>query len=288
MNLSRLFLFFFIFLFLSISTASATWLNVTAENKNTLEAITNFTVTINGTTESSVNGSVNYTIGLGTHLVIVQAAGYYANAKYVIVIGNQSEVFSLTPHGTFDLPHYVQFIVQSMNGTRYPDVLVTVYDDFGTYAIYSGLTGGDGAFGCQLIEDRRYNITFYKSPDIDFNRIIYPVDIKYIIYIEQNVTFTTVNITNTTLTNYTTVYTNRSWSLQNLTSTDLNSSIGLGPLGQGIISSGVVWVVVGAGGVGAAVAVSVVLAMLGIVSWVMVIFCVITVIALYVLQEKIG
>lgn len=265
-------------------------INITARNAYTLEPITSFTLKIYEDdllyyAEYVTDGDANLTIAPKYYLGIVRAPGYYASIKYIPSAGmcGTNEVFDLIPISNRTTPHVVKFIVQSMNGTRYSNVNTLVFDETNKSLLW-GITGSDGSVVFTLVPDRRYRLDFTNSEhEINLTRWLYPVDTLYMIYIEDSFTFTTINVSSN-LTNYTEVTTNRSWSLQNLTSMNLTSSIGLGPLGQGIVAGSVNWMVVGFGGPAAAIAVIIFMGVMGIVSWAMVILCCAVSISIYILQ----
>ena len=182
---------------------------------------------------------------------------------------------------------YVSFILQSLNGTRYSDVVTTVYIGDAVTPYATGITGDDGAVVFHLDKHVKYRITFIDAAQgISETRTLYPLSNQYYIYIDGSLTFEPGNVS-TELTNYTTNYTTRPWSIQNMTAIELNSSIGLGLLGQGIIASIVLWVVVGAGGPVTGFACMAGLCMMGVISWVMLLFVGMCCVSIAILGSKI-
>ena len=74
---------------------------------------------------------------------------------------------------------YVKFTVQSIFGTTYSNVVVSVYEDDGLVAEKIGTTGSDGSVTFLLKKDQKYRITFIKaSNDIDKEITLTPGESK--------------------------------------------------------------------------------------------------------------
>lgn len=272
--------------------------------------LSTFTVTAdsgsNSITQTVTNGTVSFTTSEGLYYITASASGYYGAAGYYLITADRNIEFSLTPYtntngslvnipgfGSQRYLHYVQFIPQRINGTRYAGILAnyTATDSNGSTLTGSGTTGSDGIVGFEMTQNLSYTITFTNaSLGIDKTITVYPISDVYTVCIDTNCTntFVTGSITNATLTNYTTNYTSKPWSVQNLTNTTLTSDIGLGPTGQGILAGITMWFVVGAGGPVTAIVSMAILAWLGIVTWVMLLFVTMTAISVYVLRGWLG
>ena len=185
--------------------------------------------------------------------------------------------------------HYVEFIVTNSTGALCGGVSVSAKwtDSSGAPLQIEDITGSNGAAVFNMTQDVRYTMTFiHTEHGINETRVLYPIDSRYYIYINESYTYDPGNVS-TELTNYSTTNTSRGWAFHNLTSTDLNSTIGLGMLGQGIVASTAIWVIVGAGGPTTAFAAITAMAALGIVTWILALFCGMTTVALYILGGKI-
>lgn len=251
--------------------------------------ILNFTASVNGMTTTVGDGDAEFYLYWGLYTVTATSTSYYSSSENVLVDQNRSVEISLTPIVTkyYDPRHYVEFILTALNGTRYPNVEVNVYIGDSVTALHTNTTDTLGSVVFELDQDVKYRLTFIDATlGINEEIEVFPIDVRYYVYIDESITFDPGNVS-TNLTNYTVNYTTRPWSLQNLTSAEVNSTIGLGLLGQGIVASIVMWVVVGAGGPAVGIIAVSGMAMLGIVSWIMVLFCGMTTVSLYILGSKI-
>ena len=265
-------------------------LTVTAVNSQTGTAIQSFTAVTETESINTANGSAVFSLGYGLYYVQVAATGYYPSFGYAFLDENEPLEVELTPTSIYYAPHYVKFTVKTPCGTLYSGVDVNVYlgDAATQYDCYkNGTTGTDGAVVFMMTETTRYTMTFiHTEHGINETRVLYPIDSRYYIYINESYTYDPGNVS-TELTNYSTTNTSRGWAFHNLTSTDLNSTIGLGMLGQGIVASTAIWVIVGAGGPTTAFAAITAMAALGIVTWILALFCGMTAVSLYILGGKI-
>lgn len=267
-------------------------LTIAARDASTSSPLSTFTTTVDGTQTLTTNGTTTHSLDYGIYLVSVGADDYISASEYTLMIMDRSIELSLSRYsddtgGIYYQSHYVEFILTSLNGTRYPDVAVNVYVEDNVTALYTDTTGSLGSVVFEMDQNVKYRLTFIDAIlGINEEIELFPIDIKYYVYIDESITFGAENVS-TDLTNYTVNYTTRPWSLQNLTSAEINSTIGLGLLGQGIVASVVLWVVVGAGGLAVGFISICALAMLGIVTWIMVLFCTMTAISLYILGSKI-
>lgn len=184
--------------------------------------------------------------------------------------------------------HHVSFTLMSRNGTRYPGADVNVYIGDSVTPYLTDITGDDGAVVFQLYQHMRYRITFINSTEgISETRILFPIDSKYYVYLEEgDLAFDPGNVSSD-FTDHFVNFTNRSWSIQNMTSIEANSSIGLGLLGQGIVAGIVIWIVIGAGGIGTGFVAVCILAMLGVIHGYMILFIAMCAVSLYILGSKV-
>lgn len=264
--------------------AEAATYNVTVYVKDmSAQPILNSTVTL-GTEQTATDGStIFYDILEGYHNVYCEASGYQS-ASFVI---NLTSDLDLTTYLSNESAGGHLTTIQFFNGlVAADDILVEVFYD--SVTISSAYTGGDGRVAFWLESNRLYTIRANQS----CNYSLMPAYNKYAWQLCDQAGYVWTNESvNTTLTNYTTDYSDEPWSLQNLTGEWLETELGLEPLGQGILSSIVVWVVMGFGVLSNAVigvGVLAVLAILGIVSWIIVLFCGMTIVALYILRGGIG
>jgi len=268
-------------------------LTIKARDYTTTAMLSNFTAYKGGVDTQSVNGSIIYPVDYGIYTISVQATNYYPSQKTIFVSEDKEVIFDLAPVSsttssviTYSSLHAIRWIVLALNGTRYPGVNVT-----STQAgnVSTALTGTDGSVVFWMNSTLYYDLTFIKtSQGINLTWSGYPYDGTYFIYTNGTIVFVPTAITNTTLTNYTIQYTNESWSLQNLTGTYLTSSMGLGPTAQGILVGTLSYVIAGAAGPVGIVLSMCILALLGIITWVMVLFVAMTILALYVLLGGVG
>ncbi len=287
-------------------------LTVKAQDASTTVPLTEFTTCILGNCTATTNGSTIYKLYYGVYYISASATGYYANGKTIILTADTTETIQLTKTPTSypiyqGTPHNVKFIVQDVNGIRKSGVNVTAQGygttlgdwawlkgllgiDYSTYplqnASMSGFTGTDGSITFLMVETIYYKMDFVNiSAGINHTEWVYPKDEVYPITV-GTLTYAMVNVTPyANVSTYNVTYTDRVWSLQNFTSLYLNSSIGLGTMGQGILTGIILWVVVGAGGVLTTIFVSGVLVLLGVLSQVTLLFFILTAVSVYLLTK---
>ncbi len=259
-------------------------LTITATDSSTGAPLTSFAATVEDETISTTTGSAVYTLDYGLYYVTVASNGYYSSSVYAFLDEDESLELELTPTASqYYAPHNVKFTVM-FEGATCEGVEVTANCTTGAM---DKITGTDGAVVFEMTETTRYTMTFiHTGHGIDETRVLYPIGNHYYIYINESYTYDPGNVS-TELTNYSTTNTSRDWAIHNLTSHDLNSTIGLGMLGQGIVASTAIWVIVGAGGPATAFAAIAAMAALGIVTWILALFCGMTTVALYILGGKI-
>lgn len=163
-------------------------------------------------------------------------------------------------------------------------VLVTKYGSSDTVA--SDTTGTDGAISVKLLKTQRYNVTITSpiSNNTTGTWTGYPQQTNYAVPVGSGTSggqpYNASSWTNTTSPG-------TAGGISNFTSTYLNSSIGLGLMGQGILVGITSWFVVGAGGGLAALAVLFAYVYLGLISMVSLIIMTFTMISIYILRGKI-
>lgn len=272
---------------------------VIAKDSLTYATISSFTATFNGIEKSTTSGSIAFdNISYGLYSLEVSATGHYSSTSSVLVVDDSTTTVYLGSTvadstdpgaGTYYPPHYVEFIVTNSTGVLYEGVTVsaTWIDSLGATMQMDDVTGTNGAAVFNMTQNLQYTMTFiHTGHGISETRVLYPIGNLYYIYINESYTYDPGNVS-TELTSYSTTNTSRDWAIHNLTSTDLNSTIGLGMLGQGIVASTAIWVIVGAGGPATAFAAIAAMAGLGIVTWILALFCGMTTVALYILGGKI-
>ena len=262
-------------------------LTVTATDATTSSPLSTFSTTVDGTLINTDNGTTTHYLDYGLYLVTAGAEGYMASSEYALMIMDRSIEFSLSREDSqneynLDYAHYVKFILTSLNGTRYSDVTVTVSDG------QTGITDDEGGVGFEMSQNTSYTLTFVNlSQGILFSRTLYPVESLYYVYLEESVGFSTGNVS-ANLTDFNITYFNDSFSLQNITGSYLTSTMGFNAMSQGIIAGFVIWIVIGAGGPFTAIVAGIVMAIQGVLSWVVVLLITMTIIAIWILEGHIG
>ncbi len=287
-------------------------LTVSTQDASTTVPLTEFTTCILGNCTATTNGSTIYKLYYGVYYISASATGYYANGKTIILTADTTETIQLTKTPTSypiyqGTPHNVKFIVQDVNGIRKSGVNVTAQGygttlgdwawlkgllgiDYSTYPLQntsmSGFTGTDGSITFLMVETINYKIDFVNaSAGIEHTEWIYPKDGEYVITV-GTLTYAMVNVTPyANVSTYNVTYTGKAWSVQNYTSEYLNSSIGLGTMGQGITTGIVLWVFVGAGGALTTILASGILVFLGVLSEVTLLFFILTAISMWILTR---
>lgn len=269
-------------------------LTVKAKDVSTHATIMSFSMVFEeGATYETTEGFVNITTGIGIYKVEVTADGYYVGIDYATVIDDTELTLYLVPieesgEGIYYPSHYVSFLVQSITGERYEGINTTVYIAADSNAIYSDVTGSDGVVGFELNETTLYRLTFVNATQgINEEFTLYPIDTEYIVIVSSSISFDPgtpdINLTNTTIQ-----YTNQSWSVQNLTGDYLSTTLGISHTGQGVIAATICWATATiACGVPTLIVLGI-LAQLGVVSWIMVLFTGMTMLSIYILGGKIG
>jgi hypothetical protein len=248
-----------------------------------------------GATYETTEGFVNITTGIGIYKVEVTADGYYVGIDYATVIDDTELTLYLVPieesgEGIYYPSHYVSFLVQSITGERYAGINTTVYiaADSNSTAIYSDVTGSDGVVGFELNETTLYRLTFVNATQgIGESFTLYPIDTEYIVIVSSSISFVT-ETPDTNLTNTTVEYTNQTWSIQNLTGDYLSTTLGISHTGQGVIAATICWATCTVACGVPTIAVLAILAQLGVVSWILVLFTGMTMLSIYILGGKIG
>ncbi len=265
-------------------TAQAYFVNVSVKNM-AAQPILNATVTLDSTQMTATLGYTNFTsIAAGTHNLLAEAYNYQS-ASFVIDLTSDlylsAYLSNQTAGGRITVIQFYYGLYPAKN------ILTKVY--YNESLTSSKYTGDDGRVAYWLESSKTYRI----NANISCNYSIVPGFDAYAFQMCDAAAYKWSNETvDTNLTNYTKNDTSGgNWSLQNLTGSYLENDLGISPLGQGILSSIVTWTVMGfnvvSGGV-LGIGVLVMLALLGIVSWVIVLFCGMTLVAMYVLEGKIG
>ncbi|MFA5248744.1 MAG: carboxypeptidase regulatory-like domain-containing protein [Patescibacteria group bacterium] len=161
---------------------------VMARDATSQAYLSDYTAYLDGSSQTAANGSVVFTnIEHGLHSISAVATGYYPSGTTPLIDEDTTVTLDLTlTPSEYYAPHKVKFIVKSLFGTVYPDVVTSVY--IGATASgdtkYTGTTGTDGAVSFQLDQEVQYTLTFIKeSSDIDIEITIYPIDDSYTVYV---------------------------------------------------------------------------------------------------------
>jgi len=124
-----------------------------------------------------------------TYYIIATKDGYTDNTFNIVTLQSNTTttkniVLERETAPTYIYPHYVLFTVKSVFGGVYSDVTVNVYEGDSATAIYTGITGDDGAVGFELSETIRYRLTLYSEEhDIDTTYRVTPTKNSYNIYV---------------------------------------------------------------------------------------------------------
>lgn len=175
------------------------------------------------------------------------------------------------------------------NGTALKGYTVNIYKGDSATPTYTLVTDRDGAVAARLTSGELYRLEIL-SGGINMitdseDQYFYPSDISLEIVVD-NITWAEKTATvPTNMTNFTSV--NGTWQggLSGYNNTYLESVTGLGPLGQSVMVGILNWIIVGAGGPLTAIFTTSMLAWLGIVSWNMVFYFIITGVSLYIIME---
>lgn len=160
---------------------------VKVKDATTEAYVSSFDAYLNGDVASTTTGTVTFSdVTYGAYSVSATAENYYSDSKTYVIDEDRTITFELNQlESQYYQPHYVEFVVQTIWGSKYDGVTVTAYEGStaagDTYA--SGITGDDGSIAFQMDQNQQYTITFISSEDgIDESITIYPVDTKYTIY----------------------------------------------------------------------------------------------------------
>ncbi len=164
-----------------------------------------------------------------------------------------------------------------------------IYEGAAVVPIYTMTTDSYGTITARLTTGTRYRLSLDNGDGINLieadQQYIYPRIDGIVITIEVGTAGVITYPTNTSVTNTT----NRSGStgcgITCYNSSYLTSTTGVGPLGQGVLTSLIVWIVYGAGGAVTVLFTVAILAWLGILSWYVVFLFVLTGMSIYVLKE---
>jgi hypothetical protein len=245
-------------------------------------SLSNVTIPLNISNVDIMNDTINH---------LDSAAFNYSNGSVNVTSGLPGQIVNNQNSVTYAPLHPTQFTACN-NGcdTRYPGVNVTATNVTETQ---NAITDNLGHVVFWMNSTINYNISFVNlSAGINKTVQIFPIESAYTICVDSScsISFQYGNVSSN-LTNYTITYTDNTstpWSIQNLTNASLNSTIGVGSTGQGILAGIITWIVVGAGGTVTAFAVLAIMAWLGIITWIMLLFCVMTGISLFVLRGWLG
>lgn len=241
------------------------------------------------------SGSYSFTeIDSGTYyLQAIKTNEYDPTASEIITLGVNGSQKDLLFHGCSVSYNCFTNIVNpsfkaynNSTGVVIPNatVIVTKYgeSDF----VMQDTTGTEGDISLKLLKTQRYNVTVI-SPDntsVTGSWSGYPQQANYPIQVGAGISGTQP-YNGSAYTGNTSAGT--AGGISNFTSTYLNSSIGLGLMGQGILVGITSWFVVGAGGGLAALAVLFAYVYLGLISMVSLIVMTFTMISIYILRGKI-
>ena len=167
---------------------------VVYQSNGDISAIPGAEVTIWNTTWSSsmVTGSNGYyvfeNLNSGTVYNLQAKADRFIDSSIALVSAEADPVtqnFYLIDDLTdTEWWHYVQFTVQNIWGTKYSDVLCTVYEGDDVEYHVTGSTGSDGSVTFHLNQNVEYRITFIRSEgNISREITIYPKSEAYIIFV---------------------------------------------------------------------------------------------------------
>ena len=164
-------------------------LNVTAVDAVTGAQIHEFTASIGSEARATTNGTAIYTLNYGFYAVSVTSDNYYSAVKSILLDENDNIQLSLVPVDSQYYPsHYVEFVVCSIWGTKYPGVLVNVYNSTETTGdtLLTGITGTDGAVTFRLDQNVRYTLTFTGGGIVNKTINIYPTNTRYYIIVSYD------------------------------------------------------------------------------------------------------
>jgi len=164
-------------------------LNITAVDATTGSKIQEFTVTVDGESRDITNGTTTYYKNYGLYTIVVSSEGYYSSQENVIMDRNRDVQLSLIPVDSEYYPsHYVDFIVCSIWGTKYPDVTVNVYNSTDTSGdtLLNGTTGTDGGVTFRMNENVRYTLVFTGGGIVEKTINIYPKNERYYIIVSYD------------------------------------------------------------------------------------------------------
>lgn len=161
-------------------------LNVTAVNAVTGAPLQEFAVTVDGETKQVLNGTARFSKNYGLYTVTGSKTDYYSDSTNVMMDRHRDVQLSLTPVDSEYYPsHYVEFVVCSIWGKKFPNVVVNVYnstDTSGT-SMLNGTTGTDGAITFRLDQNVRYTLTFIGNEITDKTVTLYPKNERYYILV---------------------------------------------------------------------------------------------------------
>lgn len=273
---------------------------IIAKDATTYATISTFTATLQAVEKSTTTGTITFdNTSYGLYSLLVTASGHASSSSSVLVMESDTVTVYLTSTvadttdpgaGTYYPPHYVQFIVTDVLGTLYSgvDVGVSWMNSEGTTSQKGGTTGMDGVVGFNMTQNIRYTLEFVNaSQGINETFTLYPVDYEYVVIVSSSISFDP-GTPDTNLTNTTIQYTNQTWSIQNLTGDYLSTTLGISHTGQGVIAATICWATASVACGAPTLVVLGILAHLGIISWVMVLFTGMTMLSIYILGGKIG
>ena len=161
-------------------------LNVTAINAVTGATMQEFTCTVDGQTTDVTNGTAKFYKNYGLYTVSASKEDYYSDSENVMMDRHRDVQLSLTPVDSEYYPsHYVEFVVCSIWGKKFPNVAVNVYNSTDTSgsSMLNGTTGTDGSITFRLDQNVQYTITFIGAEITDKTVTLYPKNEKYFILV---------------------------------------------------------------------------------------------------------
>lgn len=167
---------------------------------------------------------------------------------------------------------------------------VNIYEGDAVVPLYTLTTDQYGVVVVRLTTGTRYRLSIHTGDGVNLianllDRYIYPRGEGIVITIETGTDGVITYPTNTTVTNTTERHGSTGCGISCYNSSYLTSTTGIGALGQGVLTSLVVWIVYGAGGAVTVLFTVGILAWLGIISWYMVFLFVVTGMSIYILKE---
>jgi len=178
----------------------------------------------------------------------------------------------------------------SYNGSLFRGYTVNIYEGDAVVPTYTMFTDRYGMVVARLTEGTRYRLSLHTGDGVNLitdaeDRYIYPRIEGIQITIGEYTGTPTNYTTPTNRTNVTDRHGTQGGGISAMNTSYLTSNAGIGALGQGVLTSMIVWIVYGAGGPLTVLFTTAILAWLGIITWAMLFLFLMTGISIYVLKE---